>query len=92
MTALTPRLPGVTVAPPEGAFYLMPRIAGDEPSLELAYRLLRDAKVGVAPGTAFGPAGEGLVRICFAISPDLAREAVRRLSGVLGRGSAGRAN
>ena len=86
------RLPGVTVAPPEGAFYLMPRVAGDEPSLELAYRLLRDAKVGVAPGTAFGPAGEGLIRICFAISPDLAREAVRRLSGVLGTGSAGRAN
>jgi len=78
------RLPGVTVAPPDGAFYLMARMGGDEPSLDLALRLLREAKVGVAPGTAFGPEGEGLVRMCFAISPDLAREAVRRLTGVLG--------
>ena len=79
------RLPGVTVAPPDGAFYLMARIGGDEPSLDLALRLLREAKVGVGPGTAFGPEGEGLVRICFAISPALAREAVERLSAVLGR-------
>ena len=77
-------LPGVTAAPPDGAFYLMARMGGDEPSLDLALRLLREAKVGVAPGTAFGPEGEGLVRICFAISPALAREAVRRLSGALG--------
>ena len=53
------RLPGVTVAPPEGAFYLMPRIAGDEPSLDLAFRLLRDAKVGVAPGHRLRPRGRG---------------------------------
>ncbi len=79
------RLPGVTVAPPDGAFYLMAHVAGGEPSLALALRLLREAKVGVAPGTAFGPAGEGFVRICFAISPTLAREAVDRLSTVLGR-------
>ena len=77
------RLPGVTVAPPDGAFYLMARVAGAESSLDLALRLLRDAKVGVAPGTAFGPDGEGLVRICFAISPALAREAVARLTAVL---------
>lgn len=79
------RLPGVTVAPPDGAFYLMAHVAGDETSLDLAYRLLKEAKVGVAPGTAFGPEGEGFVRICFAIGPDLAREAVARLSAVLGR-------
>ena len=79
------RLPGVTVAPPDGAFYLMARMGGDEPSLDFALRLLRDAKVGVAPGAAFGPEGEGLVRICFAISPALAREAVARMSSVLGR-------
>ena len=79
------RLPGVTVAPPDGAFYLMVRVAGGETSLDLAFRLLREAKVGVAPGTAFGPEGEGFLRICFAISPALAHEAVARLSAVLGR-------
>jgi aspartate/methionine/tyrosine aminotransferase len=78
------RLRGVTVFPPEGAFYLMARIETGETSLDLAFRLLREAKVGVAPGTAFGPEGEGFVRICFAVSPDLAREAVARLARVLG--------
>lgn len=79
------RLPGVTVAPPDGAFYLMAHVAGAESSLDLAFRLLREAKIGVAPGTAFGPEGEGFVRICFAISPGLAREAVARFTAVLGR-------
>jgi aspartate/methionine/tyrosine aminotransferase len=78
------RLKGVTVFPPEGAFYLMARVDTGESSLDLALRLLREAKVGVAPGTAFGSDGEGFIRICFAISPELAREAVARLTGVLG--------
>ncbi len=74
------QLPGVTVAPPDGAFYLMARVAGPETSLDLAFRLLREAKVGVAPGTAFGPDGEGFIRICFAISPGLAQQAMARLA------------
>ncbi|MFH5926573.1 pyridoxal phosphate-dependent aminotransferase [Roseomonas xinghualingensis] len=78
------RLKGVTVFAPEGAFYLMARVDTDETSLDLAFRLLREAKVGVAPGTAFGPEGEGFIRICFAVSPGLAREAVARLTRVLG--------
>ena len=78
------RLKGVSVVPPDGAFYLMARIDTGETSLALAMRLLREAKVGVAPGTAFGPEGEGFVRICFAVSPELAREAVRRLTRLLG--------
>jgi aspartate/methionine/tyrosine aminotransferase len=77
------QLPGAAISPPEGAFYLMARLGPDEPSLDLAFRLLDRAKVGVAPGTAFGPEGEGFVRICYAISPDLAREAVRRLTALL---------
>jgi aspartate/methionine/tyrosine aminotransferase len=78
------RMKGVTVFPPEGAFYLMVRVDTAETSLQLALRLLREAKVGVAPGTAFGPEGEGCVRMCFAISPELAREAVARLTHFFG--------
>jgi aspartate/methionine/tyrosine aminotransferase len=78
------RLKGVTVFAPEGAFYLMAKVETGETSLDLAFRLLREAKVGVAPGTAFGPEGEGFIRICFAVSPGLAREAVARLTRVLG--------
>ncbi len=57
----------------------------EETSLAIAFRLLEEAKVGVAPGTAFGPEGEGFIRLCFAISPGLAREAVARLTPVLSR-------
>jgi aspartate/methionine/tyrosine aminotransferase len=78
------RLKGVTVFAPQGAFYLMVRVAGEETSLNLAFRLLREVKVGVAPGTAFGPEGEGFLRMCFAISPELAREAVARLTAFFG--------
>jgi aspartate/methionine/tyrosine aminotransferase len=78
------RLKGITVFPPEGAFYLMVRADTGETSLDLALRLLREAKVGVAPGTAFGPEGEGFLRMCFAISPELAHEAVARLTGFFG--------
>ncbi len=70
-------LAGASIAPPEGAFYLMARLVEGEASLAFALRLLEQAKVGVAPGTAFGPEGEGFVRLCYAISPGLAREAGR---------------
>lgn len=78
------RMKGITAFPPDGAFYLMARVDTPESSLELALRLLRDAKVGVAPGTAFGPEGAGCIRMCFAVSPDLAREAVARMTGFFG--------
>ena len=77
------RIPGVRVHPPEGAFYLMFAVDGAASARDLAVRLLRDARVGLAPGTAFGPAGEGWLRLCFAVSPALAREAVARLERVL---------
>ena len=73
-------LPGISVLPPDGAFYLMVKAQTGETSLDLALRLLREVKVGVAPGTAFGAAGEGYLRLCFAISPALARETVTRLT------------
>ena len=73
-------LPGVTVQPPEGSFYLMFSVAGETDSKALARRLLREAKVGLAPGTAFGPAGQGKLRLCFAIDAALAEEAMRRLT------------
>ena len=55
-------MPGVTVPKPEGAFYLFPRIEGMTDSLAFCRQLLMETKVGVAPGDAFGPGGEGSVR------------------------------
>lgn len=79
------RLANVRVSAPEGSFYLLVRIQTGESSLDLAKRLLSEVKLGVAPGTAFGPEGEGFIRICFAISAELAHEAVRRFTVFFGK-------
>jgi aspartate/methionine/tyrosine aminotransferase len=65
-------LPGVTVASPPGGMYAFFRIEGEDDSLALAKRLVADHGLGLAPGAAFGPEGEGWLRWCFA-SQDPAR-------------------
>lgn len=72
-------IPGLRMRAPAGAFYLFFSVDGETDSRALARRILYEAQVGLAPGTAFGPEGVGCFRLCFAISPDLAREAVARL-------------
>ncbi|WP_110674540.1 pyridoxal phosphate-dependent aminotransferase [Salinicola sp. RZ23] len=73
-------LDNVTVFTPQGTFYLFFKVHGlPGTSLERAVQLLRETKVGVAPGSAFGPEGEDYLRICFAIAPTLAEEALARL-------------
>ena len=59
-------LPGVTAARPEGGMYAFFRVDGQDDSLALAKRLVRDQGLGLAPGVAFGPEGEGWLRWCFA--------------------------
>ena len=73
-------LPGVEAAPPDGAMYAFFRIAGVSDSLTFCKRLVREVKLGLAPGSAFGPEGEGFVRWCFAASEERLAEGVRRLS------------
>jgi aspartate/methionine/tyrosine aminotransferase len=69
----------VRFALPEATFYLFCAIDGLEDTRRLALRLIEEADVGVAPGSAFGRGGEGFVRISFARSPDEIAEAVGRL-------------
>jgi aspartate/methionine/tyrosine aminotransferase len=66
------KLPGVTVASPPGGMYAFFRIDGEDDSLALAKRLVAEHGLGLAPGAAFGPEGEGWLRWCFA-SQDPAR-------------------
>jgi len=66
------RLPGVTVAVPPGGMYAFFRVEGQDDSLALARRLVAEQGLGLAPGAAFGPEGEGWLRWCFA-SKDLSR-------------------
>jgi len=77
-------LPGVSVATPRGGMYAFFRIEGQDDSLALAKRLVSDAGLGLAPGVAFGPEGEGWLRWCFA-SRDPARldQGVSRLQAFM---------
>ena len=65
---------------PEAAFYLFCSIDGFADSRALAFRLIDEAGVGAAPGGAFGPGGEGWLRLCFARDPEQIAEAARRIA------------
>jgi aspartate/methionine/tyrosine aminotransferase len=79
-------LRGVTVAPAEGSFYLFPRIEGMNDSFEFTLSLLRETRVAVAPGSAFGNGGEGAIRICCAADESVLEPAMERLGRfILGR-------
>lgn len=69
----------VCYRPPAGAFYAFLSIEGLEDSLDLAKKLVTRHGVAVAPGSAFGAAGEGCLRVCFAQSAFLMERAMRRL-------------
>ncbi len=69
---------------PAGAFYGFIAVDGMMDSIAFAKRLLADAKVGVAPGIAFGPKGDRendrFIRICFAQAPERLGEAMERIA------------
>ncbi len=50
---------------PDGAFYLFFGIEGQTDSMQTAFKLVDEANIGLAPGFAFGPGGEGHFRICY---------------------------
>ena len=60
-------IPGITVLPPEGGFFAMVDVRGvGLPSNEIRVRLMREHEVVVVHGAAYGPAGEGTLRVSFA--------------------------
>jgi len=60
-------IPGVTVLPPEGGFFAMLDVRGiGLPSNEIRVRLMQEHGVVVVHGAAYGPAGEGTLRVSFA--------------------------
>ena len=71
---------GVPCFEPEGAFYVFPNISGfGLSSEEFATRLLKEEKVAVVPGNAFGNSGEGFIRISYAYSLKQLKEALGRM-------------
>ena len=75
---------GLTCFEPKGAFYVFPCIKSSGlSSQEFCERFLREEKVAVIPGDAFGPGGEGYVRACYAASMKDIAEAVSRMDNFL---------
>jgi aspartate aminotransferase len=64
-------IPGLSLPHPEGAFYAFPQIEGLADSMAFVKRLLREKRVGLGPGIAFGRFGEGYVRISYASSENV---------------------
>lgn len=71
---------GVTCPTPGGAFYVFPKFdaAGDDDE-GFAMRMIEEAGVAGTPGSSFGEAGRGHVRLSYAASEDTLREACKRI-------------
>jgi aspartate/methionine/tyrosine aminotransferase len=76
-------LPNVRLIRPCGAFYLFFQVEGEADSTAFALHMVDKANVGLAPGAAFGPGGEGFMRLCFAASHATLRTGVERLVAAL---------
>ena len=71
---------------PEGAFYVFPCIREfGMTSDEFATNLLKEEKVAIVPGTAFGNCGEGYLRISYAYSIESLKKALKRLENYVRR-------
>jgi aspartate aminotransferase len=86
MTALR-EFTGLSFHEPGGAFYLFAKAdrecARAGGSLALALRLLEEEKVVLTPGAAFGPGGEGFLRVSFAAAPETITAGLERLGRFL---------
>ena len=71
---------------PAGAFYAFFGIEGMGDSMAAALRLVDEANIGLAPGTAFGDGGDAYFRICFLRSTDQLQEAMTRFGNWLKAG------
>jgi aspartate aminotransferase len=83
-------VPGVSCVEPGGAFYAFCNITGTGlTAAQLQERLLAEAGVAVLAGSAFGPAGDGFLRLSYANSVENIRAAVEAVRGFLA-GTTGR--
>ncbi len=77
---------GLPCFEPEGAFYVFPCIREfGMTSDEFATNLLKEEKVAIVPGTAFGNCGEGYLRISYAYSIESLKKALKRLENYVRR-------
>src|SRR5947207_11847996 len=75
--------PRITIARPEAAFYAFFAIDGVRDTLSFCKRLAKDYKVGLAPGEAFGPGGQGNFRLCFASGAERLSRGLDRIEAAI---------
>ena len=78
---------GFEMATPEGAFYMFAKIPaqfGDD-DFAFARAIAKEAKVGVIPGSVFGPGGEGYVRLSYAAPEADIQEAMKRITAFMAK-------
>jgi aspartate/methionine/tyrosine aminotransferase len=76
-------LPRVTFPRPRAAFYAFFAVDGVSDSYNFALDLLNKTGVGLAPGAAFGPEGEGYLRLCYAAETNLLQHAFDKMRPLL---------
>lgn len=76
---------GFKTATPDGAFYLFAQIPAEYGTDDFAFarQMAKEAKVGVIPGSIFGPGGEGYVRFSYAADEEQIIEAMHRIKNWL---------
>jgi len=79
LAARLAEIPGVEAPLPAGAMYTFFKVQGVSDSLAYCKRLVEECGLGLAPGIAFGPEGEGFIRWCFAAGEDRLQQGVDRL-------------
>jgi aspartate aminotransferase len=77
------RIAGLSCVDPSGAFYAFPNCTAIGPSRKVAVELLERAGVAALWGSAFGPGGEGYLRISYANSVENIRDALEAIEATL---------
>ncbi|WP_428682955.1 pyridoxal phosphate-dependent aminotransferase [Reyranella sp.] len=76
-------LPKVKIARPDAAFYAFFSVEGVSDTLAFCKTMAKQYKVGLAPGEAFGPGGQGNVRLCFASSAERLSKGLDRIEAAV---------
>ena len=73
---------GLDVDPPKGAIYVWARVPEGHTSASFTERVLEDAAVVISPGAAYGPSGEGFVRMSLTVPDERLVEAADRIAAL----------
>lgn len=80
---LLSEIPGISIVPPEGAFYCFPNISRFGCSMDISLKLLNECDVLTIPGIAFGEKGNSHIRISYAVDKEKLQEGIRRMQETL---------